>query len=61
MECEFGSTHPIGIANVKAYDDEGNEIETPKCTVCGMAMQCLIGKEVHAWHCWNCTRACDNG
>lgn len=56
MKSEFESSHPIRWLNpeqVKAYDDEGNEISIPKCEMCGVNKCKIIGKTHCAWVCMN--------
>lgn len=45
---EFGSSQPVrflGPENVTMYDSEGNEIEIPKCEICGSRKQELMDNE----------------
>jgi len=59
-ECEFGSSMPIrflGPLDVKCYDSNGNEIETPKCEKCGNYKCELIGLHTCAWV---CTSGCND-
>lgn len=57
-ECEYGSSNPVGISKVTAYNAEGEEIEIPKCKKCGVHMCQVMGKESCAWM---CLMGCDNG
>lgn len=51
-ECEFGSSIPVRFpTNVKCYNEEGNEIEIPKCQKCGNYKTEAIGKHASAWFC----------
>jgi len=52
LEAEFGSSSPIGFANVKAYDSDGYEIDM-RCPKCGQGMTRLIGKECYQDICTN--------
>lgn len=58
VECEFGSSMPMGVANVTCYNAEGEEIEIPKCPKCDVHMSQMIGKESCMWV---CTMGCNNG
>jgi hypothetical protein len=54
LEAEYGSSHPIGMVNVKAYDASGKEIEIPKCDKCGCHKSQLIGRDAFIWICTMC-------
>jgi hypothetical protein len=52
--CEFGSSFPIGVAHVKVFDGDGNEISEPTCEVCGKLKTMVIGECCFAWLCPGC-------
>lgn len=54
MMEEYGSVGGIGLANVKLYDGDGNEIIVPQCDACGAHKAGVIGKESFAWICTMC-------
>ena len=53
--CEYGGIPKFRIPDsVRMYDEEGNEIEIPKCEKCGGYKTQIIGKNCSALICWIC-------
>lgn len=55
LESEYGSISPIAFSNAKMYDAYGNEIDNPKCEICGVYKTSVIVKNSHSWICTQCS------
>lgn len=59
IETEYGIGMPVRWCDVTMtamYDGKGQVIEVPKCEVCHMHKNMIMGKETYAWICSNgCT------
>ena len=55
---EFGSSIPVKFLNlnVTTFDCEGNDIEIPKCEVCGNFKSHISGKDSFCWICTICMK-----